>query len=99
MPQSETADQSAASAAPQALAGRQRVARPSPAAASADDSAQSRCHASGGVNPLFLSACVDCGEPMRGDAAAGALIALTRNVTVASLLLLMPGACLVWILA
>jgi hypothetical protein len=51
------------------------------------------------VNPLFLSACVDCGEPMRGDAAAGALIALTRNVTVASLLLLMPGACLVWILA
>jgi hypothetical protein len=94
MPQSKKTDESAASAAPPILAGLQRGARPTPAVALAADSACLRCRACGGLSPLFLSGCVDCGEPMRGEAAAGALTAVMRHVTLSLLVLvlLMLGA-------
>jgi hypothetical protein len=50
------------------------------------------------VSPLFLSACVDCGEPLQALAPDVELRALTRNVTAASLILLVLGAGLVWLL-
>jgi hypothetical protein len=51
------------------------------------------------VSPLFLSACVDCGEPLQVLAPELVLRALTGNVTAASLVLLALGAGLVWLLA
>jgi hypothetical protein len=50
------------------------------------------------VSPLFLSACVDCGEPLQALAPEFGLRALTRHVTAASLLLLVLGAGMVWLL-
>jgi hypothetical protein len=60
--------------------------------------AQARCPACGGVSPLFLSACVDCGEPLQALAPEVGLRVLTRHVTAASLLLLVLGTGLVWLL-
>lgn len=98
MPQSGTADQAAATAAQPARVGQLQLARPSTAASTASCVAQARCPACGGVSPLFLSACVDCGEPLQALAPEFGLRALTRHVTAASLLLLVLGTGLVWLL-
>ncbi len=99
MPQSETIIESAASAAPPSLAGIQRFPRRSRDSASAADSVQLRCRACGGLSPRFLSGCVECGAHMRGDAAEALLAAPVRNRMLASLVVLLSGAFLAWLVA
>jgi hypothetical protein len=98
MPQFQTAEHAAATAAQPARVGQLQLAPLSAAASTESRAAQTRCPSCGGVSPLFLSACVDCGEPLQALAPEFGLRALTRHVTVASLLLLVLGAGLVWLL-